>query len=256
MNIIGHRGAKGYQPENTLASFQEAISLGVDMIELDVYTIASGEVVVIHDPTVERTTNGVGSVADFTFDELRKLDAGHGQTVPLLTEVLDLVDGRMPVNIEIKGEQSAAAVAEIVDDYVQRKGWRHDLFLVSSFNLQELHEFARLSPSTPISPLFDHAEASQLQAEIHRAIVSIGIDALSVTLESVREAHRHGVKVYAYTVNTQLEADRMRELQVDGVFSDYPDRVLGPQYTHRKLAITRNALQAPQVQLGSSVGIA
>ncbi len=256
MNIIGHRGAKGYQPENTLASFREAISLGVDMIELDVYTIASGEVVVIHDDTVDRTTNGTGAVTELHFDELRQLDAGNGQHVPLLTEVLDLVDRRLPINIEIKGPGTAEAVTDIVNSYVDNKGWRHDLFLVSSFDLQELRDFMRLSPYTPVSTLFENPVADDLEAELGDAVVSIGIDALHITRQNVRKAHQRGVRVYAYTVNTKREAARMRKLQVDGVFSDYPDRMTSQQYVSRRSKVTRNTLVMPRVPLGSSAGIA
>src|SRR5690242_11883524 len=92
MQIIGHRGASGYEPENTLASFKEALALGVDMIELDVYVIKTGELVVMHDSTVNRTTNGTGRVEALSLKELRQLDAGAGEKVPLLSEVLDLVN--------------------------------------------------------------------------------------------------------------------------------------------------------------------
>ena len=121
MQIIAHRGASGYKPENTLASFQKAISLGVDMIELDVFAIRSGEVVVHHDKKVNRTTNGTGNISDYTWSELRLLDAGDGQRIPLLTEVLDLVNGRIPINIELKGHGIAEPVATIIDSYISKK---------------------------------------------------------------------------------------------------------------------------------------
>lgn len=249
MVIIGHRGAKGYEPENTLASFQKAIALGVDMIELDVYTTKTGEAIVIHDPTVDRTTNGTGSVADLTFDELRKLDAGNGETVPLLTEVLDLIDRRMPVNIEMKAPGCSKAVAKIIRQYVNRRGWRHDLFLISSFNHEELRDFARLSPQTPIATLFKHVPASYWKVAPGSTVISTNVDADHVTRKNVRDAHRHGVKLLAYTVNTKREASRMSKLFVDGIFSDYPDRVAS--FNTRSTAASRAARRG---SLRSSAG--
>jgi len=123
MRRIGHRGAKGYEPENTLLSFSKALQLNVDMIELDVHVCKIGDVVVIHDETVEGTTNGTGRVADMTLDDLRKLNADKGQRIPTLQEVLDLVDRRAKVNIELKEEGSVRPVFELLEKYVTERGW-------------------------------------------------------------------------------------------------------------------------------------
>ncbi len=102
---IGHRGACGYEPENTLRSFKRALDLQVDMVEFDVYTLAGGEIVIIHDDKVNRTTNGHGYVLDKNFEEIRKLDAGQGEKIPTLEEALDLIDKKCQVNIELKGAE-------------------------------------------------------------------------------------------------------------------------------------------------------
>jgi len=99
---IGHRGAMGYQPENTLISFEKAIQLGVDMIEMDVEKCKTGELIIIHDQKVDRTTNGEGYVADFSFEEIKKLDAGNGEKIPTVQEVLNLVKNRVKINLELK----------------------------------------------------------------------------------------------------------------------------------------------------------
>jgi glycerophosphoryl diester phosphodiesterase len=99
MKIIAHRGASGYEPENTLASFRKAIQLGADMVEFDVHALPTGEVVLIHDHRLNRTTNGRGYVLKQSFDELRSLDAGAGESIPTVEEVLRLVDRQLPVNI-------------------------------------------------------------------------------------------------------------------------------------------------------------
>ncbi len=129
MKIIGHRGACGYEPENTISSFKKALELGVDAIELDVYVLGRGELVVIHDDKVDRTTNGKGYVLDYSFEELRKLDAGNGQTIPTLEEVLDLVNMKTSVNIELKGTGTAKAVASTIYNYLA-KGWSEEQLMV------------------------------------------------------------------------------------------------------------------------------
>ncbi len=154
MKIIGHRGASGYKPENTLASFKEAVSLGVDMVECDVYALKTGEVVVFHDDRLERTTNGKGALQDMAFDDLRKLDAGNGEKIPLLSEVLDTLNKKVAINIELKGRGTATLVAAIIDEYVTKKKWSKALFLVSSFNYTELMKFIELQPTIHIGALF------------------------------------------------------------------------------------------------------
>lgn len=225
MQIIAHRGASGHKPENTLASFQKAISLGVDMIELDVYVIRSGEVVVHHDKKVDRTTNGTGNISDYAWEELRELDAGHGQRIPLLTEVLDLINDRIPVNIELKGRRVAEPVADILDSYISRKQWRSEMFLVSAFDHAELKRFATLSPSVPVGALY-RSRLRRLRRLIEGDnFISANFDARLITRRNVRDAHTNGLKVYAYTVNSKRSADRMRALKVDGVFTNYPDLI-------------------------------
>ncbi len=242
MIIIGHRGAKGYIPENTIASFEKAIAIGVDMIELDVYALKSGEIVVIHDPTVDRTTNGTGNVADYTFSAIRKLDAGNGQLVPLLTEVLDIIHRRMPINIELKGAGSARGVAKIIRHYTRHLGWRQDLFLVSSFDIEELRTFARLSPKTPTATLFTRVPASYWQKTPDETDHPANISVAHLTRKTVQNAHKKGMRVYAYTINSRSEAQRMRKLFVDGIFSDYPDRVSSLSARPRRTAHSKRLL--------------
>lgn len=225
MEIIAHRGASGYEPENTLASFQKAISLGVDIIELDVFVLKTGEVVVLHDETVDRTTDGSGKITDYSFEKLRKLDAGEGEKVPLLTEVLDLIHKRIPINIEMKGSGIAAPVAKIIREYVTKKGWSTNLFLVSSSNYAELKRFVQLTSSVRIGTLFRGQPPYRRVLTRRDYGYSANLSKVFVTPRSVREAHKRGLKVYAYTVNSKREAKRLQSLKVDGIFTDYPDRI-------------------------------
>ncbi|HOS41511.1 MAG TPA: glycerophosphodiester phosphodiesterase family protein, partial [Spirochaetota bacterium] len=136
--VIGHRGACGYEPENTLRSFEKAIALGAHMVELDVHRCRTGELVVIHDNRLERTTNGSGYVAEKTLDELRALDAGGGERIPLLREVVERVGVRAAINIELKGAGTAGPVSELIERTVGSGGYDTSHFLVSSFDHREL----------------------------------------------------------------------------------------------------------------------
>lgn len=226
MQIIGHRGASGYKPENTLASFQKAIALGVDMIELDVYSIKTGEVVVHHDKKVDRTTDGTGNISEFTLDQLRQLDAGNGQTIPLLSEVLDLLDKRIPVNIEMKGKDIAQPVADMIEQYVSEKNWSDSMFLVSAFDHDELKRFAELRPSVRVGALYRWRPLRFRRLIKGDNAYSANFNATFITSKNVRDAHAHGLKAFAYTVNNRRDADRMRALKVDGIFTNFPDKVV------------------------------
>jgi glycerophosphoryl diester phosphodiesterase len=149
---IGHRGARGHAPENTLLSIDTGILLGADMIEFDVQR-CEHELIVIHDPRLERTTNGSGRVDERKFAYLRSLDAGQGQQVPTLQEVLDLVEARAPLNIEIKSAGGTAARVATVLREALSDGWSPSQFLVSSFHLPELYEFKQAAPEIPIAAL-------------------------------------------------------------------------------------------------------
>jgi glycerophosphoryl diester phosphodiesterase len=225
MKIIGHRGASGYAPENTLPSFRQAIRLGVDMVEFDVYTLKTGEVVVFHDDKVNRTTNGKGKIESKTFDEVRALDAGNGEKIPLLTEVLDTINKKVPINIELKGANTARPVAEIIQRYISKKKWSKELFFVSSFDHNELRLFSTLLPTVQTGAIFSYLPRRFWSKLQNSGIFSANINSRVVTKRMVKAAHARGLKVFVYTVNTERQARRMARLNVDGIFSDYPDRV-------------------------------
>lgn len=222
---IGHRGACGYEPENTLASFQKAIAMGVDAIELDVHLSRDGSLVVIHDPMVNRTTNGRGLVSKKTLEELKKLDAGKGEKIPTLQEVLDLVAGRVQVDIELKGTNTALPVSKIIQEYVRHKGWKYSDFLISSFHHRELSKCKQLVPQVRIGVLivgfFIHFDRYVQELDAYALIMWSKLVRKSV----VQKAHSHGLKLYVYTVNNTAEIEKMKALGVDGVCSDYPDRI-------------------------------
>ena len=164
---IGHRGAKGLLPENTLPSFEHAINVGCDWVELDVYHV-DGELLVIHDKSVERTTNGKGLVSELSFDEIRALDAGGGHSVPTLQEVIDLVDRRCRINVELKGPATAKPVSDLLSRYCLTE-WTPRDFLLSSFNLSSFPQFLfEVLETFLFSPSFPKASCNPKTSSFHQ----------------------------------------------------------------------------------------
>lgn len=222
---IGHRGARGHAPENTLLSIEKAMRLGVDMIEFDVQ-ICDGELILIHDARLERSTNGSGRVKQARFQYVRGLDAGEGQQVPTLNEVLNLVQGQVSLNVEIK---SADGTGHGVAECLRRamgEGWRPEQFLVSSFHLPELYEFKQAAPEIPVAALVGGVPLDWAACAVELGACAINLSADFVDERLIADAHSHGLEVLVYTVNHPDDMQSLHALGVDGVFSDYPERVL------------------------------
>ena len=228
--LFAHRGARGYEPENTLSAFAKALELGASWIELDVFLV-EGELLVFHDDRLERTTNGSGYLVDSSLDYLRSLDAGNGQQIPLLTEVTDLVDGRAGINVELKGPGTAASVASLLGRLLATAGWRPDQFLVSSFDHPELLAFARMMPEIRIGALTANIPLGYAEFSEQLNAWSIHASLEFINRAFVEDAHKRGKKIFVYTVNHAQEYSRLRTLGVDGVFSDFPDRFLSGNAT-------------------------
>jgi glycerophosphoryl diester phosphodiesterase len=224
MLCIGHRGAMGHEPENTLLSIQKALSLGVDWIEIDVHNV-DNYLVVIHDRRLERTTNGTGKIGDRDFNYLRSLDAGKGQQIPTLQEVFDTVNRQAVINIELKGFKTGKLVADLIKEYIER-GWSYQDFVVSSFNHYELNLVRQTCQQIQIGiliyglPLNYINIAKKLQAV---AVIS-ALDFVSKKL--VKTAHQNNLKILVYTVNEPDDIEVMQQLNVDGLFTNYPERVI------------------------------
>lgn len=222
--VIGHRGARGHAPENTLQALEAGIRLGADGLECDVQLHPDGKLYLLHDLRVDRTTNGHGAFAQLSAVELRRLDAGGGQQIPTLDEALDLVGRRVRLNVELKSfGATAEAVAKTLLERV-RAGWSARQFLVSSFHLPELRRFRQQAPEIPVAalvcgvPLDGAACATELGAE------TLNIDAEFADPGLITDARGRGLQVYAYTVNQVEDMRRLQGLGVTGVFTDYPER--------------------------------
>ncbi len=234
--IFGHRGASAHAPENTLASFQLALAQGADAIELDAKLSADGQVMVFHDPTLDRTTDGTGRLSQKTLAELRALDAGsffsdkfRGEKIPLLDEVFEAVGKKMFINVELTNY--AAPRDRLVEKVCELIG-RHALeksVLFSSFLASNLSRAARLLPEVPRGLLalggwmgawarsfgFDFGEYHAL----HPCLPD-------VNLRQVQRVHRLKRRIHVWTVNDAGDMLRLKEWGVDGIFTDDPQLAL------------------------------
>jgi glycerophosphoryl diester phosphodiesterase len=222
---IGHRGAAGYEPENTLRSFKKAMELRVDMIEFDVYVCKSGELVVIHDETVDRTTNGKGEVEQKTLAELKELDAGKGEKIPTIEEVLDLADKKIKINIELKGGNTAKPVSDVIEKYVEENGWSYEDFLVSSFNHGELKKFKELNPKIKTGLLVEEIPDGFINFAEKSDAYSVNIPIKLANENFVKSAQGRGLKVYIWAANEQDEIEKAKSLGADYICSNFPDKI-------------------------------
>lgn len=225
MQVIAHRGAKGYVPENTIASFEKALDIGAHGVELDVRLSSDGEIMVFHDDHTDRLTGVPGTVKNMTYDDLRKLKVDLHHQIPTLEEVLDFVNKKMLVNIELKVEAAARAVTDLIEQCVSEKGWDYAHFLVSSFNWAALQEIRNSNPKIPLGVLTETdldlalGFAKSINAETIHPYFHL-LDA-----ENVEKIKAENVLLYAWTVNMPEDISRIKALKVDGIITDYPDRV-------------------------------
>ena len=222
---IGHRGAKGHVPENTLASFTRALELGADGIELDVHVCATGELVVIHDFTVDRVTNGSGEVHKLSLAELKALTVEGAHTIPTLDEVYELVNRRCFVNIEMKGRHTAQPVSGFINRYVQEKGYAYSDFLVSSFQREELVAMNRINPEVHLGILTQASVTQAWEWAQELSAKAIHPHFTLLTPNNVLKAQLAGYKVYTWTMNEPEDIARIKAYGVDGIISDYPERL-------------------------------
>jgi glycerophosphoryl diester phosphodiesterase len=228
--IIAHRGGRKWAPENTLLAFQRSLELGVDGIELDVQRCASGELVVFHDEDLARTTNGAGLIKDCTSDELRRLDAGSWfdpllttEKVPLLSEVLELIAGKIMLNIELKNtpveyEGITDDLLELLVDYPNP-----DSLIISSFDHKLMKQFHQQSPQYKIALL-----AAGVFVDLKATATAIGAEYYHPAYDCFRpdvaeEAHRAGLKVNVWTCNSQREWRECLRMGVEGIITDDPE---------------------------------
>lgn len=222
--VIGHRGAMGYETENTMASIQKAMDLGVDMIEIDVFKIKSGEIVVFHDERLDRLGNASGNIEDYYIVDLRQVILDGNHRIPMLQDVLKLIDNKVALNIELKGDNTADRVNHITDYYIRERGWSAENFVISSFKWNELRRIRELNPNMAIAVLTEEDPLKAIDVAKELNAVAINPWFKTLTAENVQQIHDEGFKVYTYTVNEAEDITNVTSLGVDGIFTNYPDR--------------------------------
>ena len=222
---IGHRGAKGHQPENTLRSFQKAWEMGVDGIELDVHVCKTGELIVIHDFTVDRTTNGSGAVSELSLSEIKALRIEQDVDVPTLEEVLELVRGECLVNIELKGRHTAGPVSEMIEKYVLEKRYGYNDFIVSSFQSEALEEMFQHNKNIPLAILTQASVTQAMEWGRKFSAKAIHPHFSLLTEANVQKAQEAGFLVNTWTVNDGEDIERIKSYKVNGIITDFPDKL-------------------------------
>lgn len=222
---FGHRGAAGHEPENTLRSIRTALSLGAHGIEIDV-RLASGHLVVIHDSTLGRTTNGHGFVARKSLDQLRQLDAGLGEIIPTLREVFHTVNRRALINIELKGPHTAAPVEALILEFIENHHWSFSDFLVSSFHKSQLRSIQ--DHRIPIGLLITRPSPRSILTAQRLRASSIHLALPFANKNFIDAAHQKNLHVFVYTVNHPHDIARLQSIGANGVFTDFPERALHP----------------------------
>lgn len=223
--VIGHRGAMGHETENSLASVQKALDLSVDMIEIDVFKIKSGEIVVFHDQTVDRLTNGPGNIEEYYIFDLKKLILDGGHKIPMLQDVLKLIDNKVVLNIELKGAGTADKVNHIIQYYIKNNGWSPENFIISSFNWEELRMMRKLNDSVAIAILTEDnpLEALAIGKELNAVAINPYFENLDTDV--VMKIKQAGFKIYTWTVNEPDDIAAMKKIGVDGIITNFPERV-------------------------------
>ena len=222
---IGHRGAKGHKPENTLPSFQKALDLNVDGVELDVHVCKTGELIVIHDFTVDRTTNGSGAVSELSLSELKSLRINDEIEIPTLEEVLDLVGKKCFINIELKGRHTAKPVSHLIEKYILEKEYSYDDFIVSSFQREELEMMFTINPNIHLGILTQPSVNQALEWASTFSAKAIHPHFSLLTEENVKKAQEQGFKVYTWTVNETEDIERIKTYNVNGIITDFPEKI-------------------------------
>jgi len=216
--IIAHRGASAYEPENTLRSVRRALKLGADMVEVDVHASRDGHIVVIHDTTVDRTTEGKGYVKDMTLKELKRLDAGLREQIPTLEEVMELVRGRAQLVIEIKVPGTEERVLQIIEERVLENET-----LITSFYHPVIKRIKELNPYMRTGVIVASRPIKPVQLALNANADALFPKHAFVDLQMVEETHKYNVVVYPWTVNTISEMRPLIDMGVDGIVTNKPD---------------------------------
>ncbi len=222
--IVAHRGAMGYEMENTIASVEKALALEASMIEIDVFQIASGELVVFHDAKLDRLSNGSGPIINYDWKSLSEVVLEGGHRIPLLSEVLAVVKGKAKLNIELKGPHTALPVLALIEPLVATGEWALEDIVLSSFDWPQLLQARLQNSRIPIAVL---TEGDPLDAiDMARSVQASAINPYfkSLNAEVVEKIQAAGYQVFTWTVNSPEDLAAMKAMGVNGIITNFPDR--------------------------------
>jgi len=214
MQIIAHRGASASEPENTLRSIRRAIDLGTDLVEVDVRQSLDGELLIMHDPTVDRTTNGSGRVENMSISQLKQLNAGFGEEIPTLTDVLELVDWKVGLVIEIK----VPGIEDKVLDIINQSGMHK--VMIASFYHPVCLKVKLIDHTVPTGVIFRCQPVKTENLARNAYANSIFPHYQFLSREMVEKCHEHGIFVYPWVIDNIADLDHIRSLGVDGVVTN------------------------------------
>jgi len=225
--VIGHRGAAGHEVENTISSIDKAISFGVDAVEVDVFLCKSGELVVFHDKNLSRLTNSNAFIESLTIDSIKKIDVLNNHKIPTLEEVIRFINKRVHLNIELKGSNTAKPTYELLQSLFFNKKQLIENISISSFNWEELDIIYDLDKDIPTAVL---TEKKPIERAINQAkkinAKAINIDYKLLNRKVVKKIKSEKLIINAWTVNELNQIKRIINLGVDGIITDFPDRVI------------------------------
>ncbi|WP_258309766.1 glycerophosphodiester phosphodiesterase [Cytobacillus oceanisediminis] len=232
---IGHRGAAGYCPENTFPSYDRALEMGADYLEIDVQLSKDGKLVVIHDTLVDRTTDNKGKVSDYTFDELRKMDAGswfsqkfRGACIPSFEEVLDAYADRVGLLIELKKPSLYPGIEELIAKELKKRKLHligEDHIIVQSFETESIRKFHELLPEVPVGILINYPPDKIEIKEIAKYASYVNPKWTVVNKRVINLIHANGMKAVSWTVRSKREAEKLKHYPLDGIVADYLDLI-------------------------------
>ncbi len=224
---IGHRGAKGYIAENTLNSIKKAIQLNADGVEIDVFKCLSGELVLSHDENLKSMTGKSGIIENLTLKELDDYLIHGKYKICTLNEILEKILDPILINIELKGYNTATATSTIINEFTMNSDWNIEHFVISSFKWIELEKLRSFDNYIPIGVLvnqfMDLNKAIEFGKKINAKAIHPNYNLLDK--RTITKIKNNGFKVHTWTVNDENDINNMKKLNVDGIISDYPDRI-------------------------------
>jgi len=225
--VIGHRGAMGHALENTIESVEKAINLKVDGIEIDVFKSKSGELIVYHDPSLSRLSNSNAFIEQISLDSIKKIELIGGLSIPTLNEVIDIIPEKIFLNIELKGENTAHETNKIIIKYLSKSNLNPSKFIISSFRWDELKKFRNINKDVPIAILVDSLYKIDNAIKLAKEINAVALNPNNnfITNQIVNKIQSNNIKVYPYTINTPKNIKRMKSMGVDGIITDFPERI-------------------------------